>query len=81
MIATASGPIMMLSTFLVIVIEDGRQTLPFHSVILACGVVLCLVGYILARIGLLVLIFYSFKGMPVDVYKTVEWSEYFPHLS
>lgn len=77
MVATASGPILMSATFLLDKWED-------IGVILAASITafyLTVLAYALSRIGLLVLIFYSFKAMPVDVYKTVEWSEYFPHFS
>ena len=37
--------------------------------------------YIISRLGLLVLIFYSFSSMPASVYETVDWTKYLPHFS
>ena len=37
--------------------------------------------YVVARVGLLVLIFYCFSSMPVGVYQTVEWTKFLPHFS
>jgi hypothetical protein len=37
--------------------------------------------YSVCRIGLIVLIFYSFKAMPAGVYESVDWTAYFPHFS
>jgi len=38
-------------------------------------------GYIASRVGLIVLIIYSFKSMPAGVYDTVDWTKYIPHFS
>jgi len=47
--------------------SDDRDTSGQASILL-----LFLFAYVVTRIGLLVLVFYSFTGMPADIYKTVE---------
>ncbi|PWY89681.1 hypothetical protein BO94DRAFT_594537 [Aspergillus sclerotioniger CBS 115572] len=37
--------------------------------------------YIIARVSLIVLVFYCFSSMPADVYKAVQWTAIFPHFS
>jgi len=37
--------------------------------------------YCLARLGLIVLIFYCFSSMPVTIYQTVNWTKFLPHFS
>lgn len=38
-------------------------------------------AYVIARLGLLVLVMYSFRSMPASVYETVDWTTYFPYFS
>ncbi len=49
-----------------------------------CAVVsllaLC-VAYIVARLGLIALIFYCFCLMPAGVYETVQWTDFVPHVA
>lgn len=40
-----------------------------------------LILYIISRMGLLVLVFYSLCSMPAGVYETVDWTTYFPYFS
>lgn len=37
--------------------------------------------YFLARLGLIVLVFYCFSSMPAEVYQTVGWTKIWPHFS
>lgn len=37
--------------------------------------------YCASRLGLVVLVFYSFSEMPAGVYQTVDWTSYIPNLS
>ncbi|KAL2071624.1 hypothetical protein VTL71DRAFT_12859 [Oculimacula yallundae] len=37
--------------------------------------------YIISRIGLMVLVLYTFSSMPVGVYETIDWATYLPHFS
>lgn len=46
---------------------------------LGLTVIVCVV-YVVSRLGLIVLIFYSFSTMPAAVYETVEWTTYFPYF-
>jgi hypothetical protein len=42
---------------------------------------LLLAVYILARLGLIVLVFYCFSSMPAAVYETVNWAQFLPHFT
>jgi hypothetical protein len=48
-----------------------------------CGIILavCIVVYVISRLGLIVLVFYCFSSMPAAVYETVSWNAVFPHFS
>jgi hypothetical protein len=37
-------------------------------------------AYVVSRLGLIVLILYSFSAMPAAIYETVDWTGYLPHL-
>jgi hypothetical protein len=39
------------------------------------------VTYVVARLGLIVLIFYCFCSMPAGVYETVHWTDFLPHVA
>ncbi|RHZ55761.1 uncharacterized protein CDV56_106782 [Aspergillus thermomutatus] len=43
------------------------------------GVILFL-SYVVARLGILFLVFYCFRAMPADVYSSLSWTAIFPHL-
>jgi hypothetical protein len=45
------------------------------------GILFLMVTYILARLGLIVLIFYCFSSMPAAVYETVSWTQFLPHFA
>lgn len=60
-----------------------RETFPGNlasNMILWVDVFLVLL-YCGSRLGLVVLILYSFRSMPVGVYETVDWTTYFPYFS
>lgn len=71
-----------LSSYLVAMTTADAYVEIFHNALAiagACGTA-C---HFIARIGLIVLIFYCFGSMPPAVYKTVEvsWTGYIPHFS
>ena len=41
---------------------------------------ICFVGYVVARVTLLVLTFYCFASMPASVYERVDWTGFIPHF-
>ncbi|KAH6713138.1 hypothetical protein BKA61DRAFT_608600 [Leptodontidium sp. MPI-SDFR-AT-0119] len=84
--STASGPLAMSLTFLMGCLTEILETSStsfydmvglFTTIIVAMIVVL----YTVSRIGLIVLVFYTFSSLPVGVYDTVEWTTYLPHFS
>ena len=77
--ATSTGPCLVLITFIAELLPLGMGWAA--TVIPSVTIIIFTLAYFIARIGLLVLIPYAFIGMPADVYKTVEWSAYFPHFS
>jgi hypothetical protein len=78
--ATAAGPSTILVFLLILAIDKfgaGDWIFEVGSVSLTIfGVV-----YGISRLGLIVLIIYSFKSMPAGVYETVDWTNYFPFFS
>ena len=78
--ATAAGPSTILLLFLVLAIDKCSTgdwlVAGFWVPFITFGVV-----YGISRLGLIVLIIYSFKSMPAGVYETVDWTNYFPFFS
>jgi len=78
--AAAVGPSMILLLFLLLAIAKcGARRWIFKAAgvpVINFGVV-----YGISRLGLIVLIIYSFKSMPAGVYETVDWTNYFPFFS
>jgi hypothetical protein len=81
--ATAAGPSTVLVTFLMFAIDDYYEGVARDWVFAAAVVpfTICGVIYGISRLGLIVLIIYSFKSMPAGVYETVDWTNYFPFFS
>ncbi|KAH9218835.1 hypothetical protein DL95DRAFT_443881 [Leptodontidium sp. 2 PMI_412] len=85
--STASGPLAMSLTFLAAYSEDVLEMIGSTSlqnmivifVLILVGMVL--VVYTISRIGLIVLVFYTFSSLPAAVYETIEWTTYLPHFS
>lgn len=84
--STVSGPLAMSLMVLgaysgeipeIISTSFDDMVMLFTIIIVALIVVL----YTVSRIGLIVLVFYSFSSLPVGVYDTVEWTTYLPHFS
>jgi len=80
--ATATGPLAFV--FIIIaqaILEDlGRLTDLLRNVTLwVLGLLLAV--YILARLALIVLVFYCFSSMPAAVYQTVNWAQFLPHFT
>ncbi|KAL4883891.1 hypothetical protein BJY04DRAFT_226222 [Aspergillus karnatakaensis] len=61
-------------------IDQDQKKGVVQQMLLAC-VVVCLVVYLVSRMGLIVLMFYCFSSMPAGVYEDVDWSDIFPHFS
>ena len=53
----------------------------FGARVTFCFVIFGICIYVICRLVILALIFYSFCSMPVSVYETVNWTRYFPHFS
>jgi hypothetical protein len=78
--ATAAGPSMILLGLLVVAFD---KCVTGHWIYTAAWVPTIILGvvYGISRLGLIVLIIYSFKSMPAGVYETVDWTNYFPFFS
>jgi hypothetical protein len=82
LVATAAGPSTILCLFLIFAIEDCSGHLGDWGVNAAVVTLLIsVIVYSISRLGLIVLIIYSFKSMPAGVYETVDWTNYFPFFS
>jgi len=57
-------------------VEDASNHVLFASIVGPA----CVVGYITARIFLLVEVFLCLRSMPEDVHRTVLWTTWFPHI-
>ncbi|KAL8818416.1 MAG: hypothetical protein Q9191_007945 [Dirinaria sp. TL-2023a] len=62
--------------WLLIRMENDR-----YSTWVDLGIVFTLVPYCLGRITIIVLAFMSFRALPADAFKTVEWNQYIPHFA
>jgi len=78
--ATAAGPSMILFCFLVYAIDESGARDWIFGVAWA-PIMISSVVYGISRLGLIILIIYSFKSMPAGVYETVDWTNYFPFFS
>jgi hypothetical protein len=83
--ATGAGPLAVIVVIIgVATIDSLGSRLRLRHI---CGSVtigalgLLLVAYVLARLGLVVLVFYCFSSMPAAVYETVNWTEFLPHFA
>lgn len=75
-VATCANPVFIFLVFM----DDVISNYDFHTP-LSFPIIGSLGVYFLARLGLIVLIFYCFYSMPVGVYHTVEWTKFWPHFS
>jgi hypothetical protein len=83
LVATGTGPLAVVVVIIAVAIFDniprsledlgGRVTVVVLDLLLAV--------YILARLGLIVLVFYCFSSMPAAVYQTVNWAQFLPHFT
>ena len=83
LVATITGPLTVVVVIIAVAIFDniprsledlgGRVTVVVLDLLLAV--------YILARLGLIVLVFYCFSSMPAAVYETVNWAQFLPHFT
>jgi hypothetical protein len=67
-VATSANPLMALTL-----------TIPEFAGIEIIFLILVII-YPVSRVGLIVIIFYCFSSMPVEIYQTVEWTKIFPHF-
>jgi hypothetical protein len=79
--ATASGPLFVTLYLLDLGLEPGKGKVSkiVGIFVLAAGLMTPLV-YVPSRLGLIVLIVYSFSSMPAAIYNTVDWTSYLPHF-
>jgi hypothetical protein len=83
--ATGAGPLTVVMGIIGVAITDKfHYGSPLHDISInvtrgALG--LLAVAYFLARLGLIVLIFYCFFSMPAAVYETVNWAQFLPHFT
>jgi hypothetical protein len=78
--ATSTGPFAILYIAIAVVIDD-LFAVQLPDAITISVLSLLLLVYVISRIGLVVLVFYSFSSMPVGVYETVNWLQFLPHFS
>jgi hypothetical protein len=81
--ATGAGPLVIMINLGVAMLQDpvsgfGAELFAFFwlSVLFSLGV-----AYVVARLGLIALIFYCFCSMPAGVYETVHWTDFLPHVA
>lgn len=83
--ATGAGPLTVVVGIVGVAISEktsGISRINSMSRWVTLGAIgLFAVAYILARLGLIVLIFYCFSSMPAAVYETVNWSQFLPHFT
>jgi hypothetical protein len=83
--AVAAGPISLSITPIIDRLLCNWPKLSFMNEVVGKPLVLLLIlvlfFYFVCRVGLIVLIFYLFSGMPAGVYERVDWTNYFPHFS
>jgi len=83
--ATGAGPLTVVVGIIGVAIhgkvnyESRLESISRYGTIGAWGFLA--VAYVLARLGLIVLIFYCFSSMPVAVYETVNWAQFLPHFT
>ena len=78
--ATCTSPVtLVLMLFFLIIRSTNRPD--FISNTLIYLFLLVFLTYIIARLALIILIFYCFSSMPAGVYKTVDWTKFLPHFS
>lgn len=77
--ATAAGPSTILCLFLILAIEKRSGGNWGWAAMVT--LIVSIIVYGISRLGLIVLIIYSFKSMPAGVYETVDWTNYFPFFS
>lgn len=75
--ATGANPVI----FFLLVLYVPHKARDRLDTIVICFMYLLFLLYSIARVGLVVLIFYCLSSMPVDVYKTVEWTKFLPHFA
>jgi len=81
--ATAAGPFFVVALLVLKIRFTGRirllatirPPLAFFLEMVAMPL------YVICRCALFGLVFYSFSSMPTGVYKTIDWTSYFPFLS
>ena len=83
--ATGAGPLTVVVGIIFVAINNKarhRSSLEVINVYVMYGALGFLaVAYVLARLGLIVLIFYCFSSMPTAVYETVNWAQFLPHFT
>jgi hypothetical protein len=78
--ATASGPFYIAAVLIFeLRSEKGKVSRIVEIFVETAGLMAPLV-YVPSRLGLIVLIVYSFSSMPAAIYNTVDWTSYLPHL-
>jgi hypothetical protein len=81
--ATGAGPLVIMVTLGTVMLDGivsdfvGR----LYGLFAALSVISLGVTYVVARLGLIVLIFYCFCSMPAGVYETVHWTDFLPHFA
>jgi hypothetical protein len=82
--ATGAAPLAVVVVIIGVAITDLRSISTLRAVCtvaIAGALGLLLTAYVLARLRLIVLVFYCFSSMPVAVYETVNWTQFLPHFA
>ena len=82
-LVTTCAPLMVLLTALSGRLVRWGKVLPRWLLSFGATVLFFLPGvmYVIARLGLIFLVFYCFSSMPASVYKAVDWNVVLPHFS
>ncbi|KAH7350829.1 hypothetical protein BKA65DRAFT_499089 [Rhexocercosporidium sp. MPI-PUGE-AT-0058] len=85
--STASGPLILGITLSTTYFDSFALNINptlferLYKSFMAISLIVILVLYTISRIGLIVLVFYTFSSLPAAVYETIEWTAYLPHFS
>lgn len=79
--ATGAGPLAIMISLLTGMVYDMVVVSDLYVLFIVVSFFLLGVTYIVARLGLIVLIFYCFCSMPAGVYETVRWTDFLPHVA
>jgi hypothetical protein len=77
--ATGAGPLVTLLTLGMLMLQNVLSEFVGWCALVSLSSLG--VTYVVARLGLIALIFYCFCSMPAGVYETVHWTDFLPHVA